>query len=45
MLRWGLLLGAAMAALLAGFTVVPAVLMATAVWFQRRYALDRPAGP
>ncbi|MGW5158000.1 MFS transporter [Nonomuraea wenchangensis] len=35
----------ALTALLAGFTVVPAVLMATAVWFQRRYALDRPAGP
>ncbi|WP_328894030.1 MFS transporter [Streptomyces sp. NBC_00236] len=32
--------GSAMTALLVGFTVVPAALMATALWFQRRYTLD-----
>ncbi|WP_246212222.1 MFS transporter [Streptomyces abyssomicinicus] len=33
--------GSATTALLAGFTAVPAALMAAALWFQRRYTLDR----
>jgi glycoside/pentoside/hexuronide:cation symporter, GPH family len=32
--------GTALGALLVGFTVVPAALMAVALWFQRRYTLD-----
>ncbi|MFE4594716.1 MFS transporter [Streptomyces laurentii] len=35
---------AALSALLWGFTALPAVLMALAVFFQRRYALDEVAG-
>ncbi|WP_280869238.1 MFS transporter [Streptomyces sp. MJP52] len=33
--------GSALTALLLGFTVVPAALMAAALGFQRRYTLDR----
>ncbi|WP_406088873.1 MFS transporter [Streptomyces sp. NBC_01013] len=35
--------GTALGALLAGFTVLPAALMAVALWFQRRYTLDGAA--